>query len=232
MPESSASGRAARVRGLVFDLDGTLVDGYDAIADGVNAARARFGLPALAVDDVRGRVGAGLIHLMEDVVGAERAAEGADIFRRVYDAVAVERTRPVERLEETLELLEARGFRMSVASNKPVGYSLRILESLGVARRFDLVAGPETAGALKPDPAMIRACLTAMSVAPGEAIYVGDMGLDAESGARAGVDVVLVTGGSTPRHELERTGCPVVEGLHALTAWLPARAAERSRHGA
>lgn len=224
-------GRAGRVRGIVFDLDGTLVDGYDAIAEAVNAARARFGLPGLPVDDVRGRVGAGLINLMDDVVGPERAAEGAEIFRSVYGAIAVDRTKPVGRLEETLELLASRGFRMSVASNKPVGYSVRILEALRVAGRFDLVAGPETAGALKPDPAMIRACLTAMSVGADEAVYVGDMGLDADSGARAGVDVVLVTGGSSPRDELERTGCPVLDGLPALAAWLPARAAERSRHG-
>src|SRR5512143_1892494 len=154
--------RPGGVRGLVFDLDGTLVDGYDGITTGVNAARARFGLAGLRVDDVKGRVGLGLEHLMEDVVGPEHAAEGAAIFRRVYDAVCVEQTRPAPRLAETLSALKGRRFRMSVASNKPVSFSNRILERLDVRGYFDALEGPETAGALKPDPAMLRACLAAM----------------------------------------------------------------------
>jgi phosphoglycolate phosphatase len=208
------------VRGIVFDLDGTLVDGYDAIAAGVNAARARFDLPPLAVDDVRGRVGLGLGHLMADVVGAGRAEEGAAVFRAAYDAAILEGTRAVPHLAPTLDALRARAARLSVASNKPVHYSQRILSHLGVADRFDLVAGPETTGAIKPDPSMIRACLSAMATEPGHALYVGDMPLDAEAGARAGVAVVLVAGGSSAREELEATGRPVLGSLAELPGML------------
>jgi len=84
---------------------------------------------------------------------------------------------------------------MSVASNKPVSYSILILERLGVDLFFDLVAGPETVGALKPDPAMIHACLKAMELPADETLYVGDMTIDADAGLRAGVSVVLVAGG-------------------------------------
>lgn len=213
------------VRGIVFDLDGTLVDGYQGIASGVNAARASFGLPALDRDDVRGRVGLGLSHLMDDVVGQARAAEGAEIFRSVYDRVCVDQTRPVPALDETLAGLRARGFRMSVASNKPVAYSIRILERLGVLPFFDTIAGPETAGSLKPDPPMIRACLAAMNVRADEALYVGDMAIDAEAGERAGLAVVLVCGGSTSPEELGRTGRPVLKALKELLDLLPLHAA-------
>jgi len=210
---------------VIFDLDGTLVDGYEGITSGVNAARARFGLAALGVDDVRRRVGSGLENLMADVVGRERAAEGAVIFRRVYDAVCVEETRAVPQLAGTLEALRVRGYRMSVASNKPVGYSVRILERQGVLPCFDTVEGPESAGALKPDPAMIRACLAAMSVPQSEALYVGDMTLDAEAGRRADVRVMLVAGGSCPLEELRGTGEDVIGSLPELLAALPPRAA-------
>jgi phosphoglycolate phosphatase len=209
------------VRGIIFDLDGTLVDGYRGITSGVNAARAAFDLPALDEQDVRGRVGLGLSNLMEDVVGPERAAEGAEIFRSVYDRVCVEQTRPVPGLAGTLEALRARGLRMSVASNKPVAYSLRILEPLGVLPMFDLIAGPETAGALKPEPPMIRACLAAMRVRADEALYVGDMAIDAVAGERAGVSVVLVCGGSTSADGLRDTGQPVLATLGALLDYLP-----------
>jgi HAD superfamily hydrolase (TIGR01509 family) len=207
---------AARVRGVVFDLDGTLVDGYAGITSGVNAARAAFDLPPLKEDDVRGRVGLGLSHLMEDVVGPERAIEGAAIFRQVYDHVCEEQTRPAPALHRTLSALGRRGLRMSVASNKPASFSVRILERLGVRSFFDAIEGPETAGALKPEPAMIRACLRAMKVGNDEALYVGDMAIDAEAGARAGVAVVLVSGGSTSRAGLIATGCPVIGALADL----------------
>ena len=217
-------GRAGRVPGVVFDLDGTLVDGYLGIATAVNAARAAFDLPAMTTDDVRGRVGLGLSHLMEDVVGPERASAGAEIFRGVYDRVCVEQTRPVPALHATLAALGARGFRMSVASNKPAPYSIRILERLGLHPLFDTIEGPDTAGAVKPDPAMIAACLLAMRVRNDEALYVGDMTLDADSGARAGVPVVLVCGGSTAPDALRRTGLPVLETLSDLLDLLPERA--------
>jgi len=168
-----------RVRGVVFDLDGTLVDGYDGIAAAVNAARAAFGLPAMTTDDVRGRVGLGLSHLMEDVCGPERALLGATIFRGVYDRVGVEQTRPVAALGATLAALRARGFRLSVAND--------------------------------------------------EALYVGDMTLDAESGARADVPVVLVCGGSSSREALVRTGQPVIEALSDLLDVLPRHAPSGER---
>jgi len=207
-------------RGVVFDLDGTLVDGYEGITAGVNAARAAFGLPPLPVDDVRGRVGYGLPHLMDDVVGQERAVVGTAIFRAVYDRVCEDQTRPVPALADTLLGLRARGVRMSVASNKPAAFSIRILERLAVRPYFDAIEGPETAGAAKPDPAMILACLRAMRVESGEALYVGDMTIDAEAGARAGVAVVLVAGGSCPAAELAATGRPVLGSLEDLLPFL------------
>jgi phosphoglycolate phosphatase len=216
--------RADRVRGVVFDLDGTLVDGYEGIASAVNAARAAFGLPALASDDVRGRVGLGLTHLMDDVLGEGRAEAGAAIFRSVYDRVCVDQTQPAPALHKTLSALRARGFRMSVASNKPVAYSIRILVRLGVHALFDTVEGPETAGSLKPDPAMIRACLAAMNVHADEAVYVGDMTIDAEAGERAGVPVLLVSGGSTPAEALRDTGHPVLRALTEILDVLPQNA--------
>ncbi len=219
VPESPAL-RSGRVRGVVFDLDGTLVDGYLGITTGVNAARAAFGLPPMTIDDVKGRVGLGLEHLMEDVVGAARASAGARVFREVYERVCERETRAMPGLEVVLRTLRQRDVRMSVASNKPASFSIRILAGLGVRDCFDTIEGPETIGAIKPDPAMLEACLAAMSVGKDEALYVGDMTIDAETGSRAGVRVVLVAGGSSSRSELLATGCPVVDDLSGLVRFL------------
>jgi len=213
------------VRGVVFDLDGTLVDGYLGITTAVNAARAAFAMPPLSVDDVRSRVGSGLSQLMEDVVGSAHVSEGTAVFRKVYDRVCEDETFAVPGLAGTLEALRTRGVRMSVASNKPAAYSVRILERLGVRPFFDAIEGPETAGALKPDPAMILACLRAMDVSAVEATYVGDMTIDAQAGERAGVAVVLVCGGSCAPDELRLTGQPVLASLSALPGFLAHRPA-------
>jgi phosphoglycolate phosphatase len=96
-----------------------------------------------------------------------------------------------------------------------------ILDRLGLLRFLGHVAGPDTVGTTKPDPAMIGDCLETLRVAASEAVYVGDMVLDVESGTRAGVSVMLVVGGSASAEELRSTGWPVLDSLRRLLEELP-----------
>lgn len=212
---------AADVRALVFDLDGTLVDSYAAITESLNHARARWGLPALSTAFVRCRVGHGLEHLIAEFVGPDRVAEGVRTFRERYAEVFASRTTALPGVRDTLRGLAASGYRMAVASNKPASFSRPILAGLGLAPHLPVVLGPDTAGAPKPDPAMIRGCLERLHAAPAEAAYVGDMVLDVESAARAGLPVVLVTGGSSATAELRATGQTVVETFDGLLRLFP-----------
>jgi phosphoglycolate phosphatase len=120
--------------------------------------------------------------------------------------------------------LAARGYRLAVASNKLATYSVRILRALRLDASFDAIHGPDSAGRAKPDPAMIDACLAAMGVGRDGAVYVGDMPLDVDAAHRAGVGVVLLAGGASPREALEPTGARVLGGLRELAASLPHRA--------
>ncbi len=205
-----------RVRGIVFDLDGTLVDSYDAITASLNHARRRFDLPDLPEAEVRLHVGRGLEALIADLLGPEQVAEGVELFRRRYASVYLERTQVLPEVPGTLERLKSDGYRMAVASNKPARFTGPILERFGLLGLFDTVAGPDTAGSTKPDPSMIRACLAAMEVRSAEAVYVGDMVLDAESGRRAGVPVLLVDGGSSIPSDLRAAGGRVLERFSLL----------------
>ncbi len=206
------------MRGVIFDLDGTLIDGYEAITTAVNAARRAYELPPLPESDVRTRVGGGLLHLMDQVVGTEHREDAANIFRSVYDRICEELSHEIPGTSGVLRTLAGWGVRMSVASNKPAAYSERILGRLGMRSFFDAVSGPETAGALKPDPAMIDACRRAMGTSAAETLYVGDMAIDAEAARRARVAVTLVCGGSSSREELLATGSPVIGSLEDLPA--------------
>jgi 2-phosphoglycolate phosphatase len=210
-----------RILGLVLDLDGTLVDSYSAIASAVNHARAAFDLAPLPPDDVRARVGHGLESLMRDVVGEGNVEQGVRLFRERYASVFAAETLPLPGAVEVLEELRTRGYRLSVASNKPSYFGEPILERLGMLPYLDSVQGPDRVGSAKPDPAMVQACLRSMGIAADRAAYVGDMVLDVETAAKARIPVVLVPGGSSPRADLRDTGELVLSGLFELLTLLP-----------
>jgi phosphoglycolate phosphatase len=209
------------VKGVVFDLDGTLVDSYPAITDSLNHARAGWDLPPMTEDEVRLQVGHGLEVLIADLVGENRVEEGVVRFRERYAQVYASGTSILDGVAETLEGLAGAGYRMTVASNKPARFTGPILEHFGIDHLFDAVEGPDTAGVTKPDPAMIRRCLEAMGVACTEAVYVGDMVLDVESGQAADVGVILVAGGSSSVESLGATGRPVLDSIRQLPEMLP-----------
>lgn len=210
-----------RVRGIVFDLDGTLVDGFEGIATGVNAARAAAGLAPLSRAEVTSHVGRGLDDLLAATLPPEERERGVRVFRAAYDRICEAESRPMPGAPAVLRQLASRGFRLSVASNKLAPYSMRILRALGLADGLTAVHGPDSAGRPKPDPAMIEACLEAMGVDRERAIYVGDMPLDIAAARSAGVGVVLLAGGAASRADLDATGVCVLDGLAELATALP-----------
>jgi phosphoglycolate phosphatase len=212
---------AARgVHAVVFDLDGTLVDSYRAIAASLNHARAGWRLPPLDECVVRAAVGHGLESLISEHCGPDRVDQGVDRFREHYARVFLRSTHALPGVQATLEELSRRGVRVAVASNKPARFSGPILQHLGLSGFVDVVHGPDTVGRTKPDPVMIRTCLADLGVQPDAAIYVGDMVLDVESARRAGIRVVLVAGGSSKPDELRATGATVLDGIEALCTLL------------
>jgi phosphoglycolate phosphatase len=111
---------------------------------------------------------------------------------------------------------------MALASNKPAYFSRSILARLGWAGWFDAVEGPDTVGEVKPAAPMLHACLARMETERCRTRYVGDMPLDAETGRRAGIEVVLVRGGSAPDDALSSLGAPVLDHVGALPEYLRA----------
>ncbi|NIM01505.1 MAG: HAD-IA family hydrolase [Acidobacteria bacterium] len=228
----SGSGVDVGTFGLILDLDGTLVDSYDAITESLNHARAMYGLEPLDPATVRAAVGHGLEHLIGEWVGPDRIEDGVRHFRERYAAVFAAGTRPLPGVDATLHGLARVGYRMALASNKPARFSTLILRQLSWDDLFVTVEGPDTVGTTKPHPAMLRRCLDRMGTATERTLYVGDMPLDAVTGRRAGVEVVLVTGGSAPPAELNSAGSTVLAGLAALPAWLSDRGWPASRDAA
>jgi phosphoglycolate phosphatase len=206
---------------VVFDLDGTLIDGYAAIGDALGYALGQLGLPAPSPAAVRGMVGHGLEKLLEEAAGADRAAQGVRLFRQRYPEVAVEKSFLLPDVPRVLAMLEARGHPMAVASNKPEPFSRLILDAKGVGSHFSAIGGPDEETPAKPDPTMLLRLMRLSGASPRETIVVGDMEVDFEFARAAGSRAVLIPSGSRSREELAGVDADAfLERIGDLPAWL------------
>lgn len=206
---------------VVFDLDGTLIDGYAGIVDALGFAMERLGRAPIPEAQVRRMVGEGLDRLLERAVGSADAAEGLRLFRERYEEVAVSGSRPMPGIPGALVEIAGAGWTMAVASNKPLDYSRKILAGLDLARFFFAVAGPGPLAPPKPDPAMLRRLVADAGVAAKDTIAVGDMEIDARFARAAGCRIVLLPGGSRTKEELAaEEPDALLASLEELPSWL------------
>lgn len=216
-----------RYRALLFDLDGTLVDSYAALATAVNHALREYGFNDLTETSIRQHVGDGIEKLLERAFQSVTVpASVIATFEKRYDEVCCGESHILDEVQATLAVLEERGVVMAVCTNKPTGFSTKILAHLGLARFFCAIVGPDTAGARKPDARHVLFTLEATQRAPREALFVGDMPIDIHAARNSGIDVAAVATGSSSPEQL-RAAAPdhflarfsdlvrIVEGVEA-----------------
>jgi len=191
-----------KIRGIVFDLDGTLIDSYEAITESLNHAMACAGLDPLPESRVKEMVGMGLETLIARAMGEARVEAGVRDFRARYAEICEARTRLLPGVGETVAALRARGYAMAVATNKPAYFATRLLDALGVSRSFGIVLGPDLVENKKPHPEMVLRAMEEMRTDPASTLYVGDMEVDIETARAAGVSVVVLPTGSRTMEQL------------------------------
>jgi 2-phosphoglycolate phosphatase len=181
-------------KAALFDFDGTLADSFAAITASTNHVRATYGLPPMPETEVHKYVGYGLIQLMTDLVPGAPAAEAIARYRAHHETVMIAETRLMPGVAEVIPELARRGLCLGVCSNKRVEFTRQLVQALGLAEYFTCVLGPEdVADRAKPDPAILLEGLRRLKVSPAEAVYVGDMVVDVQTGRAAGVTVWIVS---------------------------------------
>ena len=191
-----------KIRLVIFDLDGTLVDAYPAIVSSFNFTMGRLRLPLQDDRTIRRAVGWGDSHLLEPFVPASKLRTALSIYRRNHQKALREKTRFLPGAKRILNWLKNREFKLAVASNRPTKFSYIILEHLKIIEYFDYILCADKIRRAKPYPDILFCILKKLSVKPAQALYVGDMTVDIITGKRAKIKTVAITTGSSTKKEI------------------------------
>lgn len=193
-------------RAVIFDLDGTLVDTAPDLMGATNFVLGGLGRRALAMDEVRAFVGHGARALLTRGLAATGGLpEGYDVepdYRRFvayYSDNIAGASAPFPGIVRLLDRLKDEGFGLGVCTNKLEGLSVQLLEALDLAKYFGSVVGPDTLGIAKPDPKPFYEAVNRLDLDSPRALMVGDSETDILTARNAGVPVIGVPFGYTPR---------------------------------
>ena len=195
---------------IVFDLDGTLIDSKQDIANALNWTFEELGYDPLPMKTIEGFVGNGVAPLIRKSVRAagheDREQEVLELFRGRYWDHLLDYTRPYDTVVDTLESFRDR-YKMGLVSNKPERYTKRIVKELGLSWAFgDSVYGGDSLPVKKPDPAALLEISDRYNSPTDRMVMVGDSGVDAKTAKAAGAEFVGVTYGFRDVAELKEAG--------------------------
>jgi len=191
-------------KGTIFDLDGTLIDSYQAIFLSFRHVYQNMGIPPLSFAEVKRVVGLGLSTTFRDLLGEDRVPEALKLFRQKYEEVFRKNTFLLPGAREVLEGLHGRGIKLAVATNKLGRFSREIFQHFGLENLFITIVGDEDVFQNKPHPEMLFYAMGKMGLPNKEVVFIGDSLIDIQTGKNAGVRVFVVPTGVTKREDLEK----------------------------
>ncbi|MEP7351944.1 MAG: HAD-IA family hydrolase [Acidobacteriota bacterium] len=198
----AASG--ARLRGselLIFDLDGTLIDSKNDLVSSVNATRGWMGQAPLSVELVSSYVGNGAPMLVRRALpdaSEEDLAKALQYFLDYYREHMLDETTLYPGVREGLDRLHAAGVTMAILTNKPVRFSVTLIERLKLQDHFFRIYGGNSFDEKKPHPVGIRSLMMERSVDAGRTVMVGDSWVDILTARNAGAHACGVSWGFQP----------------------------------
>lgn len=211
---------------LLFDLDGTLVDSFEGIANSITYALSRFGVEPESRDSLRRYLGPPLIWSFRNMpdFASENAELAVSYCREYYRETGIHQCSLYPGIREALTELSAAGFRLAVATSKLEAPARQVLDSFGIAERFSFIAGADVAGTRTEKEQVVRFCLESIPDAtPENALMIGDRLYDVEGARAVGLDALGVLWGFGDEEELLQHGAiGTVKAPDKILAWLRA----------
>ncbi len=201
-----------QIKGVIFDLDGTLLDSLGDVTDYANTVLGAYGFGLRQKEEYRYLAGQGVYSLLANASGCSDAtliSEMVEEFKKVYEQVqglAV----VYEGIDEMLDMLAAKNIKLAVLSNKPEYLTQRCIQKYFFKHRFEAVYGQQEGKSIKPDPSSALEIAKILKLKPSEIAIVGDTKNDILTAKNGGFYAVGVSWGFRQRAELEENGADIV----------------------
>lgn len=196
---------------VIFDLDGTLLDTIEDIANSVNYALEQYNFPTHPIEAYNLFIGDGLNKMLERSLPEDkRNADFVSMLRvyfiRHYFAHSEEFTKPYAGISELVSKLYSEGYLLGVASNKVHDATVELVNRFFPDVKFTAIFGQREGYPVKPNPGILEEIIALAGVGKDEVMYVGDSGVDAATAYNAKVPFTGVLWGFRPQKELEDAG--------------------------
>ena len=204
-----------KYRAGIFDLDGTLLDTLEDLADSMNEALATLGFPIHDMDRYRFFVGEGIQLLVARTIPEDRRDDATvelatKLYREAYGRNWHRKSRPYDGIMEMIAELQAASVPMAVLSNKPDHFTQLCMKHFFPAGTFQIILGQRETVARKPDPAAAYEIAFSMEIPPGKFAFIGDTETDIKTGLAAGMASLGVAWGFRPVEELVQSGATAI----------------------
>ncbi len=190
-----------RIRAVAYDMDGTLIDSIDTIAECFNHMFRELGYPTMTTDEVARKTTMALTQFVEANLRPDERERGVKIFRDYYDTIFLEKTRFLPGAREVLESLDGT-YISGIITNKRGTYARQIARHLGIEDRMTRIIGAQDGFKPKPSADMFIEFMRDAGTDPSDTVYVGDTPSDIKAARKAGVDAIAVASSVFPAEEL------------------------------
>ena len=197
----------------IFDLDGTLLDTLEDLADSANYIMSSFGHPERTISEIRNFVGNGIRKLIERSAPKDTPVEEIDQmfeqFKVYYGEHCADKTKPYDGIIELLQKLRKQGVKLAVVSNK-ADYAVKALCEQYFPKYFDEAVGEREGIARKPAPDTVKEVLKNLQMDKSQAVYIGDSEVDVQTARNAGMDCIAVDWGFRDISVLKEAGAEII----------------------
>lgn len=200
----------------IFDLDGTLINSLEDLADSANAMLESYGFPTHPVDPYRYFVGNGSRKLIERCLPEDKGKDPAFVdealerYKQIYAQHTQAKTRPYDGIQDMLDELQKRGIPLGICTNKHQSAAEDIVNAMFPKGTFQSIIGDQKDLPRKPDPKKVLMIADKFHVTPEHVAYFGDTSVDMDTAHNAGFLAVGVTWGFRPKEELIKHGAQVL----------------------